>query len=81
MQTTEQNLTEALEVLGITHARDDYTDADQKHTWTTTGGVVIGRYDAHEGWTKLKELTDGVERERDKADCCADCRTMAPVPK
>lgn len=49
----EQNLTEALSILGISHHRDNTTDADGRHSWFGPDGALLGRFDAHEGWEVL----------------------------
>lgn len=45
-------LTEVLATRGISHARDELTENDYRHTWSKDG-KVIGRFDAHEGWDWL----------------------------
>lgn len=62
--TRSNSLHEALDLLGIVAMRDGRTPADQKLTWYSADGLTLGRFDAHEGWAKLKELTARVEAER-----------------
>lgn len=59
----EQSLTEALNLIGITHKPDELTDGDGRHAWFTADGTAIGRYDAYEGWEKLKAIVAKVATE------------------
>jgi len=51
--TTEQNLTEALDVLGIRH---EPSKIEGKRDWYTRSGEYLGAHDAHEGWEYLKRI-------------------------
>lgn len=51
MQTTQQNLTEALAVVGITHRP---SKIEGRRDWFNAAGDFIGDYDAVEGWEALK---------------------------
>ncbi len=56
-------LHEALEIFGIVAMRDGRTPSDQKLTWYAADGLTLGRYDAHEGWAKVREMTDEMARD------------------
>ena len=56
----EQNLYDALAILGITASADAGTPADQRRVWTK-GDDIIGRFTADEGWQALKAANNVVE--------------------
>jgi sulfur carrier protein ThiS len=64
MNRTEQNLHEALAILGITATADAGSATDQKRVWVARDGSIVGRFDAHEGWEKLRTLTALVANEK-----------------
>lgn len=50
---TSQTLTEALDILGITHEPSQIAG---KRDWYTRSGEYLGAHDATEGWAYLKKL-------------------------
>lgn len=49
-----ESLTSALKARGISHQRDTHTDGDGRHAWFDRDGILIGRFDAHEGWSVIR---------------------------
>jgi hypothetical protein len=67
---TEPTLSDVLDARGIRHERDRETEADGRRTWYGPDGAVLGRFDAVEGWCKVREWDSGrdfyVTMNRDK---------------
>lgn len=57
--TTEQNLTEALALIGIRH---EPSTAPSKRDWFNAAGEKLGTYDAQEGWEKLRSIVNSIDR-------------------